>query len=288
MTITEPDDFATRLRAAMAARNLPLDRLQAHLGAAGVPVSAATLSYWRSGRSRPSRRQSLDAVAELERILLVTPGHLSAPLAERPAEWDPLGVLPRREITESLLAGLTTDLTRRWRRLTVETFLEVDGDRRETRQTTRITMTALVDGAHGWPLVVYGDDAHARATLQAVSGCVLGDVRPVVDAPILVAEMFTPRPLARGEHAMVEYRTDFVDAHADAHRVGRSLPGPTLMLSLGVRFAGELPRTFTMQAQSPTGGPLVVGAPSLIGSVLRSVTVDAAVGTYDLEWAWTA
>ena len=39
------------------------------LDAAGVPVSIATLSYWQSGRSLPTRSRSYHTLVELERIL---------------------------------------------------------------------------------------------------------------------------------------------------------------------------------------------------------------------------
>ncbi|WP_232548017.1 hypothetical protein [Propioniciclava soli] len=283
-----PEEFTTRLRDAMAARDLPLDRIQAHLAAAGVPVSSATLSYWRSGRSRPWRRQSFEAVTQLERILGVAPGHLTDVLPEtRRAEWNPLSVLPQREITESIVADLTTDLTRRWRRIAVEDLLFIDDQRHEVRQRTRMTVEALVDDAVGWPVVVYADDDAEAGGLRAVSGCVIGDVVAVSGTSIQVAEVFTPRPLQRGERTVIEYEVDFGDTHAEAYRVGRSLPGPVALLSLGVRFAGELPAAPGVRATAPGGTQLSMGAPALIGRELRSVTLDAPLGVYELEWTWS-
>ncbi|MDN5570817.1 MAG: hypothetical protein L0G22_06115 [Propionibacteriaceae bacterium] len=290
MTDMQFDDFAARLRAAMSARNLPLDRIQAHLAAAGITLSAATLSYWRSGRSRPWRRQSFEAVTQLERILGVPDGHLTDVLPEtRRVEWNPLSVLPHREITEGVLADLTTDLARRWRRICVEDLLTVDAHRHETRQETRMVLEALVDGASGWPVVVFADDDDSRGGgLRALSGCLIGDVLEVPGTPILVAEMFTPRPLARGERTVIQYEVDFGTTRAEAYRVGRSLPGPVAVLSLGVRFEGELPDVPRSKGAAPGGGVLPMGAPSLVGQELRSVTIDAQIGVYVLEWTWSA
>lgn len=290
MSDMELDDFATRLRAAMASRDLPLDRIQAHLAAAGIALSAATLSYWRSGRSRPWRRQSFEAVTELERILGVPDGHLTDVLPEtRRVEWNPLSVLPQREITQSVLADLTTDLARRWRRVVVEDLLTVDVHRHETRQFTRMTIEALVDGAVGWPVVVYADDdAAAAGGLRAVSGCLIGDIVAIPDTPILVAEMFTPRALDRGERTVIEYEVDFGATRAEAYRVGRSLPGPVGVLNLAVQFEGEVPAVPRSRATAPGGGSLPMGQPTLIGQELRSVTLDAVIGVYELEWTWSS
>lgn len=40
-----PDEFTVRLGEAIAARGLSLHRIRAHLRAAGIDVSVATLSY---------------------------------------------------------------------------------------------------------------------------------------------------------------------------------------------------------------------------------------------------
>lgn len=50
--------FHVALRAAIAARGLPLQRVQHHLSRYGVKVGVTSLSYWQQGhgaRSAPSR-----------------------------------------------------------------------------------------------------------------------------------------------------------------------------------------------------------------------------------------
>ena len=71
------EEFATALRTAITNRGLGLERIREHLSQHGVTVSLATLSYWQSGRSRPERKASLQAVVHLEHVLQLTPGHLS-------------------------------------------------------------------------------------------------------------------------------------------------------------------------------------------------------------------
>lgn len=57
------------LRAAIAARGLPLQRVQHHLSRHGVKVGVTSLSYWQQGARRPQRPESLRAVRALEEIL---------------------------------------------------------------------------------------------------------------------------------------------------------------------------------------------------------------------------
>ncbi|GAA3238834.1 hypothetical protein GCM10020256_59470 [Streptomyces thermocoprophilus] len=61
--------FHVALRAAIAARGLPLQRVQHHLTRYGVKVGVTSLSYWQQGARRPQRPESLRAVRALEEIL---------------------------------------------------------------------------------------------------------------------------------------------------------------------------------------------------------------------------
>lgn len=85
MNDTTQTHFSHVFRSAVRARGLTLDRIRVRLAAAGTPVSNATLSYWQSGRSLPTRRTSLRTLAELEHILRVEPGTLTQPVRESSA-----------------------------------------------------------------------------------------------------------------------------------------------------------------------------------------------------------
>jgi hypothetical protein len=75
--------FPRALDQAIASSGLSLDRVRARLARHGVQVSIATLSYWRSGRSRPERRDSLRAVRILEEQFGLSPGSLTELLGPR-------------------------------------------------------------------------------------------------------------------------------------------------------------------------------------------------------------
>jgi len=74
--------FHVALRAAIAARGLPLQRVQHHLSRHGVRVGVTSLSYWQQGARRPQRPESLRAVRALEEILQLPEESLIRLLAE--------------------------------------------------------------------------------------------------------------------------------------------------------------------------------------------------------------
>ncbi|MBT2675526.1 hypothetical protein J7E95_32980, partial [Streptomyces sp. ISL-14] len=74
--------FHVALRAAIAARGLPLQRVQHHLSRRGVKVGVTSLSYWQQGARRPQRPESLRAVRALEEILQLPEESLIRLLAE--------------------------------------------------------------------------------------------------------------------------------------------------------------------------------------------------------------
>ncbi|WIX81597.1 transcriptional regulator [Amycolatopsis carbonis] len=74
--LLEAGPFADALRAAIRARGLGLDRIRYRLRGRGTSLSLATLSHWQSGRCRPERPESLQALRNLEDILGVPPNSL--------------------------------------------------------------------------------------------------------------------------------------------------------------------------------------------------------------------
>lgn len=68
--------FHLALRAALAARGLPLHRVQHRLAARGIKVGVTSLSYWQQGARRPRHAESLRAVTALEQILELPDGAL--------------------------------------------------------------------------------------------------------------------------------------------------------------------------------------------------------------------
>ena len=106
--------FHVALRAAIAARGLPLQRVQHHLTRYGVRVGVTSLSYWQQGARRPQRPESLRAVRALEEILQLPEESLIRLLAEhddrsaaeRPATRSYRSLLAASDVLEQLLGEL--------------------------------------------------------------------------------------------------------------------------------------------------------------------------------------
>ena len=64
------EDFGNALTRAVEAGGLSLERIRHHLARRGAQVSVSTVSYWRRGRSRLERPESLKVVKLLEEPVL--------------------------------------------------------------------------------------------------------------------------------------------------------------------------------------------------------------------------
>src|SRR5690348_9815280 len=110
--------FHVALRAAIAARGLPLQRVQHHLSRYGVKVGVTSLSYWQQGARRPQRPESLRAVRALEEILQLPDESLIRLLAkadqrcdpQRPAGRSYRSLVEASGVLERLLAELESPL----------------------------------------------------------------------------------------------------------------------------------------------------------------------------------
>lgn len=147
-------EFAETLAKAVEASGLSLERIQHHLELRGVQVSLSTLSYWRRGRSRPERPESLQAVAAIEEILKLAPGELSGKLGDkRPrGRWT-----ERAAALEGIWQEAAIDLGRAIARVdrllpspakyvSVRDLAVIGPDRREIEMRTSSVIEAFEDG----------------------------------------------------------------------------------------------------------------------------------------------
>lgn len=156
--------FATALRAAMAERGMTLARLRGLLVDDGNPVSAATLSYWRSGDRQPEGPQSLSVVEGIEDRLGLVRGHLTSLLG--PSQRLGPVAPPRLPFDEE-----------REQRETAETLAALRAAPQDSLRdlSTHLTVTVGKDGAVASILM--------RSLVQATHGTIseipLIDVAPV-------------------------------------------------------------------------------------------------------------
>lgn len=210
-----PASFPEALRAAIAERGVSLEWLRGRLADLGTPVSVATLSYWRSGRSQPEHQTSLDALATLEELLFLPTGHLQSRL--RPSRR-PGPVPPSKSLSE--LMGGSAAVRRALHQLDydpddyesmVETSIhvtfDVDAHGRGRSAVTRSVWKALRDGAQGQPFVFRMEESSGSVPeFRAVSGCSIGKSHTDLDSGTFATEVLLERALLRGETAISEHQ----------------------------------------------------------------------------------
>ncbi|MFI9816600.1 helix-turn-helix domain-containing protein [Saccharothrix variisporea] len=287
--------FEVALDAAIEASGLTLDRLCRRLNDSGVTVSRTSLSYWRNGRSRPERAQSMAALSRLEQVLGLPPSSLVAllgarrPRGRRPGR--PPGTLSRRELWPScgpILAGLDASADPRVDFLSVNDTLFLDEHTGERRQRTRLVLRAASDRVDRYLACSEVDDpAFAPPDLVGVAHARRGRVRRDAASRSLVAEFLFDRPLDRGEHTVVEYEVRLPDGLPLDHYY-RRFSRPVGLYTVQLRFAGTPPGRVRRYERAGLRGPerhveeLWLGAAGTTALVAPSVRP----GTVGVRWEW--
>lgn len=295
MNPDQPDTFAEVLTAAIQSRGLSLERIRARLDAAGVPVSIATLSYWQSGRSLPTRSRSYHTLVELERILNVEPGHLTLHTHTADGrtrrelfEWQ--NVMPSRDLATQIIEDLGIDMQGQLTRVTMHDLLDVDADRNEASLEVRVVWRAERQGLHRWAVVNEQDTDHeAEQSIEPLFGCVLGEVVEAPDRQLIVAEMLAPRPMQRGDLFTSEYRLSFGPSSQPSFRMTRAISDPVKALTLAVRFTpGAVPVSVRagVQPALEEAEPADTQPVPLSRNEAQHVWTDARPGVYSLFWDW--
>ncbi|WP_367127612.1 helix-turn-helix domain-containing protein [Saccharothrix sp. HUAS TT1] len=206
------EKFADALRAAIARRDLTLDRIRARLADRGVEISIATLSYWQQGRSRPERPNSLRALRELEGILdlprdtlfeflepprprgrRTTGGRLSLETlyGANPPIRAVLGDQPEPNPDIAVLTATETCF--------------VDARRSLRRVSTTQVLRCTGDGCDRFVTVHGVDEGDVMPSHVVVRGGKLGALKVSEDSGYASAEIEFGRSLGKNETAVVEY-----------------------------------------------------------------------------------
>lgn len=283
-----PGDFADELRRAIDRRGLSLLRIRDHLDQRGVPVSVATLSYWRSGRSQPGRKSSLDAISQLEEVLDLPTGQLlhTLPLTrDRPrksAVTDLDELWPEQRAAE-MLGRLDTRWDAELDRVTLHDIVRIGPDRRQTSLTVRQVLRARTDGPDRRVVMHSQDDRSVGvAEFRAVQGCELGRVERSAETGVAGAELLFHRPLTRGETVVVEYDATFPTPGPLELEFTRRLRMPMREYLLQVEFHPEALPASTVAFTEGRSSAVVLD-PSHRGHLAHT---DATPGTTGIRWSW--
>lgn len=282
------DDFAARFAAALGARDLSLDGVRVHLAKSGYTVSVATLSYWRSGRSVPWRRQSLEMVGHLESLLGVPTGFLSDVLpTHRRQMWNPTTAIPLQDRARERIDQLAGELALTWLWRGIDDILFVEGPGSPTRVRSKVWVEAKTDGAQELPIVLYPDGlTNPTPSIEALEGCEVARLVPVEGTHILFATLALAQPLKRGQRTTLSYEASFDGDHEQTQTIHRASRNPLDMLSLTVIFGGDVPVRFEASGQGPTGVPIPFEPATLNGNQLTSINFDLPIGTYRIDCHW--
>ncbi|WP_030766661.1 hypothetical protein [Streptomyces sp. NRRL F-2664] len=291
--------FHLALRAALAVRGLPLQRVQHRLAARGIRVGVTSLSYWQQGARRPRRAESLRAVTALERILELPDGALVRLLAAPPAGTGPARPAGRSYRTlfsgggtvERLLDGLDLPADGGLHSLGHHERVRIGpaGElrARESQQIVR----AHRDGVDRYLAVHHGDPGCevSRVRVTAYENCRTGRVRCHPESGVVVAELLFDARLRRGDTYVFGYGVeDGTGGRSGEYVRGFSYAGGQYVLQ--VRFdEAALPVRCRRFARSGPDAPRTGLADLTPSGRHRAVhLVEQAVrrGILGIAWDW--
>ncbi|MGW2620971.1 hypothetical protein [Streptomyces sp. NPDC001500] len=225
--------FHVALRAAIAARGLPLQRVQHHLSRYGVKVGVTSLSYWQQGARRPQRPESLRAVRALEEILRLPDESLIRLLAEsddghggqggqggaagtRATGRSYRSLLQATGVLEQLLGELECPSDGGLHTLGHHERVRIGARRELLGRESQHIVRAHRDGVDRFVAVHHGDPGCApeRMTVHALENCRAGRVRRHHGAGVLVAELLFDTRLRAGDTFLFRYGVE--DGTGDA------------------------------------------------------------------------
>lgn len=205
--------FAAALRSALDASGLGLERIQRRLDARGTHLSVATLSYWQSGRRVPSRRESFEALTELEVVLGLTAGTLVRLIPRRGSgarAVDSIAALAANLQDGLEVPAMFAELDARLRRsvelLSEHTVVTVAADRAQHSRRIRRVLRAVADDVDRLMLINHvGDRTAPPPTINPISHCSVGQRHVFTGSAVVVTELLYDRNLDKGDSIVVEY-----------------------------------------------------------------------------------
>ncbi|MFF5157145.1 hypothetical protein ACFY3N_12955 [Streptomyces sp. NPDC000348] len=291
--------FHVALRAAIAARGLPLQRVQHHLSRHGVKVGVTSLSYWQQGARRPQRPESLRAVRALEEILQLPKESLIRLLAEPDAHVadrcspgrSHRSLVEASGVRERLLAEFGAPRDGGLHTLGHHERIRIGARRELAERESHHIVRAHRDGVDRYVAVHHGDPGAApeRMTVRALENCRTGRVRWHHGTGVLAAELLFDTRLRAGDTFLFRYAVEDGTAGVSREYV-RGAESPGGQYALQVCFdSGVLPvgcHRFTQHsAAAPRGGRQELALSGRHRSV-HLVEPRVRPGYVGIAWDW--
>ncbi|MHB9754436.1 hypothetical protein ACYBSK_08665 [Streptomyces sp. BYX5S] len=291
--------FHSALRAAIAARRLPLHRVRHHLARRGVNIGVTSLSYWQQGARRPQRPESMRAVRALEEILELPEESLIRLLApvpgagapRRPAARSYRSVVEASGAAERLLAELESPLDGGLHTVGHHERVRIGARRQLLGRDSQQIVRAHRDGVDRYMAVHRGDPGCTPSDVAvcAMENCRTGRVRWDDGTGVLVAELLFDARLRAGDTHLFRYGFEDGTAGPSTEYVrGFGFAGG--QYALQVRFADEaLPVRCHRFAQQSSAGPRGDRRELALSDRHRSVHVvepQVRAGLVGIGWDW--
>jgi hypothetical protein len=294
--------FANALRAAIEDSGLALDRIHHRLKERGVELSSATLSYWQSGRSAPSRRGSIAALVELEGVLGVERGSLASLVPER-LRTDPRRVGPLFTSAPQIKPGMATSellaafhaARRQFERVSHHWVLTFGADRRQQSGWSRSIVRPLSDGLDRILLLDYSEDTSVPLPrINPRSHCALG-ARHEFDVQtwpwrFAITELVFDHALQKGDAVIFEFETVYGPPYPLETSAEYSSATAMRELAIELRFHPDAaPRRCELHEYELPGPHPMGPARPIELDASRSVVVvrhDLPPSQLVLRWSW--
>ncbi|MBO1335334.1 hypothetical protein [Streptomyces sp. VRA16 Mangrove soil] len=291
--------FHLALRAAIAARRLPLHRVQHHLSRQGIKVGVTSLSYWQQGARRPQREESMRAVRALEEILelpeeslirLLGPGE--RPVAPpRPAARSYRSLVEASGVLHRLLTELESPIDGGLHTVGHLERVRIGPRRELVGRDSQHIVRAHREGVDRYVAIHHGDPgcSPGDVAVEAMENCRTGRVCWDAGTGVLVAELLFDTRLRAGDTHMFRYGFEDGTAGASSEYVrGFSFAGG--QYALQVRFTDDaLPVRCHRFTQQSTAAPRVGRRELMLSGRHRSVHVveqQVRAGLLGIGWDW--
>lgn len=286
--------FAHAFREATDQRGLSLERITYHLRRRGHDLSAATLSYWRTGRSVPQRSASIAALGALEEILGVDRGSLAALVPPRPVRTAVEGrnavraerFIKRADIITDMMASLGLTWDTGFEYISTYDRISIARDGTLDSQVVSALLRATRDGIDRLPAWYGLDDARSYPYVSAEVNCRVGGVREGPNMPLIVAELLLPRPMNVGDVLYVEYRFGAAGQTMPINDWNRGFIAPIRDAYQEVSFH---PQAMPVKAQEiiEVGSDERSVSLPVTDSALRRYRRDFGPGVWGMRWEWS-
>lgn len=287
-----PEAFADAFRAAVEARGVTLVWLRDRLSERGNRVSLSTLSYWRSGRSRPEGVSSRAALADLEELLGLEPRSL-ADRVGRPRRAGQLRkpVIPvaddaMRAAIEETFAGLGAARLQEHRDVSTHVVVVIDESGREKHRTFRTLVQAISGTITEIPYVETSPEpVEDGPRFTTLAGCRIARSHTHPNRQVFGVALALDDPLSAPGTALIELRQERPAGYPEEHSCWHGVVRQSKEILIWARFHPAKLPAWCEEYTVVDGREDVVRRGS-IGPSVHAVRRDFGPGLLGLRWGF--